>query len=82
MASEDDVSEISEIREIRVQQAISEAPESVKNCLKLAFSGDGGRANAIKAMCMTCVGYDRKEITNCTGFRCPLWKYRPFQEMT
>jgi hypothetical protein len=71
---------MSAIREKRVERAISEAPESVKGTLKRAYSGSGGRANAIKAMCLTCVGYDRKEITNCTGFTCPLWAYRPFQQ--
>lgn len=67
-----------EKREIRVKAVLAEAPESVKGCLKRAFSGSGGRTNAIKAMCLACVGYDREAIRNCTGFSCPLWKYRPF----
>ena len=67
-------------RLIRVEAVLASAPTSVRGCLNRAFSGSGGRANAIKAMCLTCVGYDRSEITNCTGFACPLWKYRPFQE--
>jgi hypothetical protein len=25
------------------------------------------------------MGYDRKQISDCTGFSCPLWQYRPFQ---
>lgn len=66
-------------REKRVEQVISEAPESVKNCLKLAFSGSGGKTNAIKAQCLVCTGYDREAIRNCTGYSCPLWAYRPFQ---
>ena len=67
-------------REIRVQAVLSSAPESVKNCLKLAFSGSGGKTNAIKAMCLTCVGFDRASIRDCTGYSCPLWAYRPFRE--
>ena len=66
----------------RFALVIFQAPESAKGTLKRAFSGSGGRANAIKAMCLTCVGYQREEIANCTGFSCPLWAYRPFQKST
>ena len=69
-----------EKRAERVQKMISEAPESAKGTLERAYSGSGGRANAIKAMCLTCVGYERSSIKNCTGYSCPLWAYRPFQE--
>lgn len=62
------------------ERVVREAPESVKECLKRAFSKDGSRANAIKAMCLVCVGYDRKEVKNCSAKHCPLWAYRPFQE--
>lgn len=68
-----------ENREKRVAAILAEAPESAKNCLKLAFSGSGGKTNAIKAMCLACVGYDRAAIRDCTGYSCPLWQYRPFQ---
>ena len=68
-----------EIREKRVEKTISEAPESVQNTLRQAFSGSASPRKAIKAMCLACVGYDRKEVTNCSSFACPLWKYRPFQ---
>lgn len=37
------------------------------------------RASAIKAMCLECVGFVRKEITLCTAHDCPLYTYRPFQ---
>lgn len=66
-------------REVRIEKMLSEAPESAKNCVKNAFKGTGGRANAIKAMCLICVGYDRETVKNCTGYSCPLWAYRPFQ---
>ena len=67
------------LRSERIDRAVSEAPESAKNCLKNAYSGEGGRTNAIKAMCLTCTGFDRETIKNCTGYTCPLWAYRPFQ---
>lgn len=68
-----------EIREKRVQRAIAEAPESVKNTLAEAFSGSASPRKAIKAMCLTCVGFQRDAVRNCTGYSCPLWAYRPFQ---
>lgn len=69
-----------ELRDTRVAKVISEAPESAKGSLTRAFSGSASPRAAIKAMCLTCVGYDRDSIRNCTGYSCPLWKYRPFQE--
>jgi len=69
-----------EIREKRVEKAVSEAPESAKNTLREAFSGSASPRRAIKAMCMSCVGFQRDAVRDCTGYSCPLWKYRPFQE--
>lgn len=68
------------LRDLRVARMLSEAPESAKNTLARAFSGSASPRAAIKAMCLACVGYDRDSIKNCTGYSCPLWKYRPFQD--
>jgi hypothetical protein len=67
-------------REARVEAVIKDAPESVKGTLTQAFSGSASPRKAIKAQCLVCVGYDRNSIKNCTGYSCPLWMYRPFQE--
>lgn len=67
------------VREKRVEAVLSEAPESVKNTLREAFSGSASPRRAIRAMCLSCVGYDRASVRDCTGYSCPLWKYRPFQ---
>lgn len=69
-----------EKRAVRVAKVLFEAPESAKNTLARAFLGDSSPRQAIKAMCLSCVGYDRNSIKNCTGYACPLWSYRPFQE--
>jgi hypothetical protein len=66
-------------REQCVAKVIAEAPVSARGILRRAFDGTGGRSNAIKAMCLACVGYDRETVRTCTGWCCPLWKYRPFQ---
>ena len=62
------------------ERVVREAPESAKGCLKRAFSKDGSRANAIKAFCLVCVGYERLQVKNCSARHCPLWEYRPFQD--
>ena len=67
-------------RDAEVLSAIEAAPESAKGALARAFSGDASPRAAIKAQCLSCVGYERAAITNCTGWRCPLWAYRPFQK--
>jgi hypothetical protein len=63
----------------RVAKVLAEAPLSARGILKRAFEGTGGRQNAIRAMCLACTGYDRETVRNCTGWSCPLWKWRPFQ---
>ena len=63
----------------RVRKVISIAPESARKSLARAFSGSASPRQAIKAQCLVCMGYDRQEIKNCTGWSCPLWMYRPFQ---
>jgi hypothetical protein len=67
------------LRNERIELAVSEAPESAKNTLREAFSGSASPRKAIKAMCLTCVGFQRDAIRDCTGYSCPLWAYRPFQ---
>lgn len=66
-------------RDEKTAQVVSEAPESVKKTLTQAFSGSASPRAAIKAQCLSCMGYDRESIKNCTGWACPLWAYRPFQ---
>lgn len=69
-----------ERREYATDAVVAAAPSSAQNTLTRAFSGDASPRQAIKAMCLTCVGYERSAITNCTGWSCPLWAYRPFQK--
>ena len=64
----------------RIAKVVSEAPESARGALQGAFSGSASPRAAIKAMCLTCTGYDRETVRNCTGYSCPLWAYRPFQK--
>lgn len=40
----------------------------------------GSRASAIKAFCLSCVGFTRRDITACTARGCPLYVLRPYQQ--
>lgn len=62
-----------------IVKQISDAPESAKKTLRDAFSGSASPRSAIKALCLTCVGFDRLAIKECSGHSCPVWRYRPFQ---
>jgi len=35
---------------------------------------------AIKCFCLECIGFEKKAITECTAWACPLWAYRPYQK--
>lgn len=74
------MTETTDLREIRVAKRLEEAPESARNTLREAFLGSASPRKAIKAMCLSCVGFDRNAIRTCTGYSCPLWAYRPYQD--
>lgn len=38
------------------------------------------KAEAIKAMCLECVGFKFKRVTECTSPKCPLFHVRPYQK--
>lgn len=69
------------IRDQQTARIISLAPISAQGALRRAFSGVASPREAIKAQCLACTGCDRETIKNCTGYSCPLWTYRPFQEV-
>lgn len=54
-----------------------EIPVSQQGIFQRAYSGKS-RASAVKAKCLDCCGFDRKEAQNCTVVSCPLHLYNPF----
>lgn len=69
-------------REERIEITLRNAPTSAKMSLGRAFDGVASPRQAIKAKCLECCGFDRKTVAGCTGYSCPLWAYRPFQDRT
>ena len=62
------------------QRRIDAVPQSGKTMYLKAITGKCPPRAAIKVMCLECIGWSRKEITNCTSTACPLYAYRPFQK--
>jgi hypothetical protein len=67
-------------RNQRISEEIEAAGAMYGGVLKKAFDGASSPRSAIKAMCLCCVQYRRVDVTNCTGYSCPLWMYRPYQD--
>ena len=38
------------------------------------------KADAVKAMCLECVGFKYKRVAGCTAPRCPLYNVRPYRK--
>lgn len=70
---------ISEVRDEVVAKRTSEASPLYVKIVEKAYAGDCSPRSAIKAQCLICVGYDREAVTHCSGYSCPLWKFRPYQ---
>jgi hypothetical protein len=62
-----------------VKKRISEAGQLYRITMEKAYAGTCSPRSAIKAACLHCVQYDRDSVTHCTGFSCPLWAFRPYQ---
>jgi hypothetical protein len=58
---------------------LATTPESARGHFVAAWAGKCSPRRAIKAQCLECAGFDRQAITDCTGWACPLWHFRPFQ---
>lgn len=55
-----------------------EIPSSVQGVFRRAWSGTS-RSASIRTFCLECQGYDKKAVSECDCFDCPLWSHRPYQ---
>ena len=58
---------------------MAEMPSSYRPLYLKAVLGKASPRNAIKAQCLECIGWERREVAACTAEACPLWAYRPYQ---
>ena len=63
-----------------VEERAKQAPISRRVGYLRAAAGTASPRAAVKAFCLECLGWDRNEVSRCTGLACPLWQYRPFRE--
>lgn len=54
-------------------------PKSYHKLYEKVVSGKGNKTECIKVMCLECLGYAKKDITNCLSVSCPLYAHRPYQ---
>jgi hypothetical protein len=50
-----------------------------RGVMERALDGSAAPRGAIKAFCLHCVGDKRADVTSCTAYACPLYRYRPYQ---
>ena len=62
-----------------IKNRLSQMPKSAQRAYLRATRGKASPLAAIKAQCLECIGWERAEIAQCTGFACPLWMYRPWK---
>lgn len=66
-------------RDERVARQLANCSPMFRPVMEKAYAGTASPSRAIRAMCLECTGYDRATIRACTGYSCPLWAYRPYQ---
>lgn len=61
---------------------IDKVPTNFRALFKKCLTKEIGKAPALKAKCQECVGYEEtiSRIRDCPTWRCPLWRYRPYQK--
>jgi len=71
---------LEEKRKAAIEKRLSIIPKPYKKTYEKAVARKSMKA-AIKAQCLECVGWEKSEVRNCTALACPLWAYRPYQEI-
>ena len=62
-----------------IEARLEEMPQKCRLNYVKGMQGNS-LAASVKAFCLMCVGWQRKEATRCTDPACPLYPHRPFQD--
>jgi hypothetical protein len=62
-----------------VARRLPEVPRCYRQLYLKVVSGQGTRSQCIKAHCLECVGWDKKEVAHCASTACGLYRFRPFK---
>lgn len=61
----------------RIEKRREGMPKAYRKNYDKAMAGNSLKA-AVKAFCLECVQWDKKEVKLCNSVACPLFPYRPF----
>ena len=56
-----------------------DSPTSLFNLLLRCYTDNASAGQCLRAKCLECTNFQRKEITLCNVTSCPLWIKRPYQ---
>ena len=59
------------------ERRLSTVPPKGRSLFLRVIDGRASKRDAIKCMCLECVGWAWSEVTSCTATACPLHRYRP-----
>jgi hypothetical protein len=79
-AAQNRLSHLDPTRRSSVAKRLADVPKTAQNTYLRAVGGRSPRAG-IKAFCNECCGWQRAEVARCTALACPLYPYRPFQDV-
>ena len=63
-------------RRAAIERRAQDMPRRYRRPYIRAAAGTAAPRRAIRAFCIQCVCYERKEVALCTSLACPLWAYR------
>ena len=65
-----------------LEKYLSTVPLLYRPLASRALRGVSGKAAAVKAKCQECVNYEdvKLRVSGCTVWKCPLWRFRPYQK--
>lgn len=73
-------SELATLQEAKRARRLSSIPQKAQGMFKRAWAGKLAPRQCIKCFCLECNGFDRKAVTECTAYACPLFNVRPYQK--
>lgn len=56
-------------------------PPKYRGIFEKAYSGSS-RTTALKAKCLECCCFQKRQVETCKSRSCPLWNYRPYGKNT
>lgn len=73
--------DIAAMRRQKIALRIAEIPKKYRKIYKKAVETNN-KNEAVKALCLECVCWQKNEIINCPCLACPLYGLRPFAKET